>query len=214
MTHWAMVIDLRRCIGCRTCVMACSQVNHIQKNYWRKLIEIAEPQAPQRERYFLTMSCMHCQDPPCRDVCPTTATYQRSDGIVAIDYDKCIGCGYCIVACPYHAREIFKGEVDFEDSSNKTPQPHFGQDEAKDHGGVCTKCNFCLPRIEKGVLEKLIPGEDDAATPMCVASCSSSALHFGDLDNPKSVVSKLLKENDSIRLSEELGTAPSVFYII
>ena len=194
--------------------MACSQANNIQKNYWRKLIELAEPQPPQRERFFLTMSCMHCKEPPCRDVCPTTATYQRSDGIIVIDYEKCIGCGYCIVACPYHAREIFNGEVDFEAGHRSCEQKHFGQDEAKDHGGVCTKCNFCLPRVERGLSQELTPGEDDEATPMCVASCSCSALYFGDLDDPQSKVAQLLKENKSMQLSEDLGTAPSVYYIL
>lgn len=214
MTQWAMVMDLRRCIGCKTCVMACSQFNRVAVNFWRKVLEFAEPQPPLRQRYFIPTSCMHCQDPPCLAVCPTTATYKRSDGIVAIDYEKCVGCGYCIVACPYHAREIYKGDYDFEEGEIPKKQPTSSPKKERDLLGVCTKCNFCLPRVEKGLADNLVPGKDTAATPKCVVACSCGVLHFGDLDDPESNVSKMLKVNKSMRLSEELGTQPSVYYIL
>ena len=204
MTRWAMVIDTRHCIGCKTCVQACSQANDIAEGAWRKVKEFGEPEYPDRSRHFLTRACMHCEVPLCLNVCPTTATYRRQDGIVAVDPDKCVGCGACILACPYDARVLYTPQHDFES----------GRPVDKRRKGTCTKCHFCLPRIEKGIEKGLKPGVDPDATPLCVVTCSSGALHFGDLDDPDSEVTALIENNPSLRLAERLGTKPAVYYII
>jgi len=204
MTHWAMVIDIRHCIGCKNCIRACSQANDTIEGAWRRIKEFGEPELPDRQRHFMTRSCMHCAEPPCLNVCPTRATYRQDDGIVAIDHDKCAGCSACILACPYDARIIYTIQHDFET----------GEARNKKREGTCSKCHFCLPRIKKGLEKGLKPGIDNDATPLCVVTCCTGALHFGDLDDPESNVSKLLKSNKSINLAEEFRTNPSVYYII
>lgn len=204
MTHWAMVIDIRRCIGCKACILACSQANEIPDRFWRKISELGAPTPQDRRRHFLTRACMHCENPPCLEVCPTTATHRREDGIVAVDADKCVGCGACILACPYDARVL------------DTPRHGFETCAARDERrkGTCSKCHFCIPRIENGLEKGLKPGTDPEATPVCVATCSTGTLHFGDLDDPESQVSALIEKHETIRLSEESGTSPSVYYIL
>lgn len=212
MTRWAMVIDLTRCIGCKACILACSQANAVPEGLWRKLDQLEEPQTPLRQRLFATRSCMHCSNPSCKSVCPTTATYQRPDGIVEIDYEKCVGCGYCVVACPYDARIIFRYHHDFE--ANAQIGQRSDAKACNDCEGVCTKCNFCITRVEEGLKKNLTPGVDSDATPFCVVNCSCDALSFGDLDDPKSSVSKTIRKRQTLRLLTELETDPSVYYII
>ena len=207
-----MAIDLTRCIGCKSCVIACSQANGVSEGLWRKLDTLGEPQPPDRQRFFATRSCMHCDNPPCKRVCPTGATHQRIDGIVDIDYEKCVGCGYCIVACPYDARVIGQYRHDFQKDTRLTEKK---EHKAKNNReGVCIKCNFCISRIEDGLKKNLIPGVDSDATPLCVVTCSCGVLSFGDLDDPQSNISKIIKERQTLRLSVELETDPSVYYII
>jgi phenylacetyl-CoA:acceptor oxidoreductase subunit 1 len=146
---------------------------------------------------------MHCQKPACLEVCPTGATYRRPDGIVDINLDLCVGCGSCIVACPYQARSIAKSDV----------LPKEITDQDLDRIGVCTKCNFCLQYIDAGLAQGLTPGIDPEATPRCVLFCLAGALYFGDLDDPDSEVSKLIRNNKVVRMLEEIGTNPSVYYI-
>jgi len=143
------------------------------------------------------------------EVCPSTATKKRADGIVTIDYDLCIGCSYCAVACPYQARY-------------KTDKASFAygaptDNEAKRHDAkrlaVATKCTFCVDRIDAGLEQGLKPGVDPAATPACVNACIADALAFGDLDDPQSNVSQLLEKNQSFRMHEELGTGPGFHYL-
>ncbi|TAK85026.1 MAG: 4Fe-4S dicluster domain-containing protein [Betaproteobacteria bacterium] len=188
MTRWAMVADLRRCVGCQTCTAACKQANGTPPGVqWRRVLDLETGEYPEVKRAFVPVGCMHCDDPPCMHVCPSTATRKRPDGIVTIDYDLCIGCGYCMVACPYEAR----AKVD----------------------GVATKCTFCVDRIDAGLANGLKPGVDPEATPACVNSCIAKALHFGDADDPQSNLSGLLAENQSFRLSEDLETGPNIFYL-
>jgi phenylacetyl-CoA:acceptor oxidoreductase subunit 1 len=186
--RWAMVADLRRCVGCQTCTAACKQANGTPPGVqWRRVLDLETGEYPEVKRAFVPVGCMHCDDPPCMHVCPSTATRKRPDGIVTIDYDLCIGCGYCMVACPYDAR----AKVD----------------------GVATKCTFCVDRIDAGLANGLKPGVDPEATPACVNSCIAKALHFGDADDPQSNISGLLAENQSFRLSESLETGPNIFYL-
>jgi phenylacetyl-CoA:acceptor oxidoreductase subunit 1 len=210
MAHWVMVIDLRQCIGCKTCVSACSQANDVAEGFWRRFQQIGEPDPADGQRLFITTACMQCGNPACLPVCPTTATYQRPDGIVAVDPDKCVGCGACIMACPYDARSIYTHAHLFE-TGGETETPA-AQNPRRE--GTCTKCNFCLPRVQTGLEKNLNPGSDPDATPFCVVTCSTGALNFGDLDDPQSTVSKLIKETPTQRLSDHLGTEPSVYYIL
>jgi Fe-S-cluster-containing dehydrogenase component/DMSO reductase anchor subunit len=210
MTRWAMVADLERCVGCQTCTAACRHANATSPAVqWRKVLDIEAGTFPNVSRTFVPVGCQHCADPPCMHVCPTTATRQRADGIVTIDYALCIGCAYCEVACPYQARFL----VD-------APQFAYGaalqsEIEREDPArlGVAQKCTFCSDRIDFGVANGLTPGVEPLATPACVNSCIADALQFGDLDDPNSNVSQLLREQKHFRMHKELGTEPSFFYL-
>lgn len=211
MSRWGMLINLRRCIGCSACAAACGEEHDIPRNIWRRVHDCGVGGNPSRQRLFLHMSCMHCVDPPCLSVCPTKATLRRPDGIICIDATRCVGCAYCIVACPYRARSIFSPAYDFEtrDWSAAAEKGH-----RSDRTGVCTKCDFCSARIDSGLERGLQPGIDADATPICVITCSSGALHFGDIDDPLSGISQLIREHAPARLQEALGTGPSIWYLL
>jgi len=212
MARWGMVIDLRKCIGCETCVNVCYAANNVPPEAgWRRLIDWNVGSNTNSRRLFVPTSCMHCDNPPCKDVCPTSATYVRPDGIVDINHDLCIGCGACVVACPYNARSFSNSDlISFEEGIGQVDK----NVEKPDLIGVCTKCNFCLPRLEQGLQRGLKPGVDFDATPICVNYCIADAMYFGDLDNSGSNVSKLISENKTSRLQEDLETSPSVYYIM
>ncbi len=153
---------------------------------------------------------MHCEHAPCVEVCPVGASYRRADGIVMMDYDKCIGCRYCEVACPYGAR-AFNWKEHTEPNS---AVPTWGEPEVpRRPRGVVEKCSFCAHRIDRGLAAGLTPGVDAAATPACVNACPVGARKFGDLNDPASEVSVLLANHASYRLREDLGTAPHVYYL-
>ena len=138
------------------------------------------------------------------------ASTYRPDGIVMMDYDKCIGCRYCEVACPYNAR-AFNWDAFTEDNPSV---PQWGQPEVdRRPRGVVEKCSFCYQRIDRGLMYGLKPGVDEEATPACVVACPVGARHFGDLNDPESNVSRLLHSVPSYRLREDLGTAPHVYYL-
>ena len=210
MTRWAMVADLERCVGCQTCTAACRHANATSPAVqWRKVLDIEAGAYPNVSRIFVPVGCQHCADPPCMHVCPTTATRQRADGIVTIDYDLCIGCAYCEVACPYQARFLVH-------------KPHFAFDAAMQNEveradparfGVAQKCTFCSDRVDFGLENDLTPGIDPRATPACVNACIADALHFGDVDDPNSNVSRLLREQRSFRMHAELETDPGFHYL-
>ena len=105
--RWGMVVDVNRCVGCQTCTVACKHANDtVPGVQWRRVLDVETGSFPDVERIFLVVGCQHCAEPPCVPVCPTGATQQRGDGIVTMDYDLCIGCASCAVACPYQARTI------------------------------------------------------------------------------------------------------------
>ena len=212
MTHWGMVVDLRKCIGCETCKRVCNDTNNVPPGAtWRQVVVVTMKGNPKGPNEFLTIGCMHCDEPPCLDVCPSGATYRRPDGIVDINQELCIGCGACILACPYKSRSItLEDKISLDEDIGQENQGPKNSDRI----GVCTKCDFCLSRLEAGLKQGLNPGQDFEATPMCVRFCIAEALHFGDLDDPKSEVSNLIRENKTRRLNEELQTDPSVFYIL
>jgi phenylacetyl-CoA:acceptor oxidoreductase subunit 1 len=206
-----MVADLGRCVGCQTCTAACKHANATPPGVqWRRVLDMESGEYPNVRRAFVPVGCMHCDDPPCMTVCPSTATRKRDDGIVTIDYDLCLGCGYCIVACPYQAR--FKTEhasFAYGPTPTATEAARFDRRRV----GVATKCTFCVERIDRGVADGLTPGLDPAATPACVNDCIAGALHFGDLDDPQSNVSKLLADNPHFGMHEELNLGPGIFYL-
>lgn len=210
MTRYAMVADLERCVGCQTCTAACRHANATSPAVqWRRVLDIEAGSYPEVSRTFVPVGCQHCADPPCMHVCPTTATRKRPDGIVTVDYDICIGCAYCDVACPYQAR--FKiSEPGF---AYGAPMQNEAAREDARRVGVSQKCTFCSDRIDYGLANGLVPGMHAEATPSCVNSCIADALHFGDVEDANSNVSKLLRENTNFRMHEELGTAPGFYYL-
>jgi Fe-S-cluster-containing dehydrogenase component len=155
---------------------------------------------------------MQCDNPPCVPVCPASATWKRPDGITVIDYDKCIGCRYCITACPYSARTFDSGFYysDFEGGERQPyeqlPTHEYKVARVRDRdtqpAGNARKCHFCIHRIERGEL------------PACIVSCMGRAGFFGDANDPESLVSELLGQPNIMRLKEELGTEPKVYYLV
>ena len=212
MTRWAMSIDLRACVGCQTCTTACRHANATPPGVqWRKVLDVEQGEFPDVKRTFVPVGCMHCADPPCMHVCPSTATKQRPDGIVTIDYDLCIGCGYCAVACPYQARHIVhEREFAYPEGPSKSEDARFDEKRMS----VATKCTWCVDRIDDGLAKGLEPGVDPEATPACVNSCIANAYTFGDLHDPESSVSKKVGGTEWFRMHEELATDPHIFYVV
>ncbi len=212
MTHWVLLADLRACVGCQTCTASCKQANATAPDVqWRRVLDFEMGSFPDVGRVFVPVGCMHCAEPPCMEVCPSTATGQRDDGIVTIDYELCIGCAYCAVACPYQARYRIGKAPPAYGKDGRMVVEEYCDDPARQ--GVAQKCTFCSDRIDSGLAAGLTPGIDPAATPACVNSCISGALHFGDRDDPDSNVSALMKENRHFRMHEELSTEPGIYYL-
>jgi Fe-S-cluster-containing dehydrogenase component len=206
---WGMVIDINLCIGCNYCTYSCQAVNNLSDDMRYNVVTTETTEIG--EEYFLSRPCMQCAYPPCVQVCPVGATYKRGDGIVAMDYDLCIGCRYCMVACPYDVR-VFNWYEHTEDSPRV---PDFGTPELEPRPrGVMEKCHFCSHRIDYGLERDLTPGVDAAATPACVVACPTGARIFGDQNDPESPYNQKLAVSDNpIRLREELSTEPRVLYI-
>jgi tetrathionate reductase subunit B len=213
--RWGFVVDTRTCIGCGMCVVACKTENNVpvEEGYARTWVErhietadgvihVDSPDggydgydaattpteidgSPVTAVRFVPRLCMQCENSPCTVVCPVGATFRNADGIVLVDEDRCIGCGYCVVSCPYGARYIVPaGEV--------TP---------RGVAGVADKCTFCYHRVVQGL------------RPACVEVCPVGARIFGDLNDPESPVSVILAEEPSIAMRESLGTSPRVRYV-
>jgi len=208
---WAMVLDLRKCIGCSACTIACKAENVLPPGVvYRPVVDEETGSFPRVSRRFIPRPCMQCEKPPCTAVCPVKATHKREDGIVVVDYERCIGCRYCITACPYNARSADFGEEytagtpklqDYElrpafEYKKKWPRRH-----GKSPIGNARKCHFCIHRIEKGLL------------PACVTTCIGGATYFGDNNDKDSLVSDLISRPNITTLKGELGTKPKVYYI-
>jgi Fe-S-cluster-containing dehydrogenase component len=209
--RWGMVIDLRKCVGCSACTIACKAENRLPPGVvYRPVIEEEIGEYPNVTRRFVPRPCMQCENPPCVPVCPVGATYKRPDGIVAIDYEACIGCRYCVTACPYQARTFDSGDSYSKGTPATQPYEHlvtyeygktYDREEGQSPVGNVRKCHFCLHRLNEGML------------PECVTSCIGVATYFGDLNDPDSLVSELAASPNVQRLKEELGTKPRVFYL-
>ena len=210
--RWAMVVDMAKCRDdCpKVCISACHSAHNVPyipnasdevKWLFEKPYENAFPDTPRdivpehflRQEFLLL--CNHCDDPPCVRACPTQATFKRQDGIVMMDYHRCIGCRFCIAACPYGARSF-----NFRD-----PRPfikNLNPDFPTRSKGVVEKCSFCQERLVVGLL------------PACVEACKARVLIFGDLHDPDSEVYKILMKSNHVRRKPALGTYPSVFYLV
>lgn len=205
---WAMVIDQDKCIGCGYCIHACRASNNVSPDIsWTPVIEMGEVCD---KAVYLPRPCQNCGKAPCVEVCPVGATTIRADGVVMMDYDRCIGCRYCVVACPYGARAF-----NWEEFVGPNPAvPKWGTPEVpRRPRGVVEKCTFCYQRIDRGLTLGLEPGVDDDATPACVVVCPVGARIFGNLKDPDSEVSRILATQHWYRLREDLGTAPRVYYL-
>ncbi len=212
--RWAMVIDINKCVaaeGCQDCALACHKVHNVPdfdnpkdevKWIWKESFEHAfhdQEHAHQSEKLrhaTLPVLCNHCDDPPCTRVCPTESTWKReSDGLVMMDWHRCIGCRYCVAACPYGSRSF----------NWRDPRPHI--DEINKGyptrtRGVVEKCTFCDERLARGQM------------PACVEACKEKAMIFGDLEDPESEVRQVLRDTFTIRRKPGLGTHPEIYYIV
>lgn len=218
--RYGMVIDTRRCVGCKACVVACKAENKTPPGVsYTVVLDGALGDRPDDKPLFMAKPCFHCENPPCVDVCPVGATFKRSqDGIVVVDYDRCIGCRYCITGCPYGARYFDFGENDPAVAENTpfaaVPSPEYGQYRVRRAGehpvGNVRKCTFCVHlQDEEGRYDK-----QAGRWPACAKTCTGHAIHFGDFNDRESEVSRLLQERQAVRLKEELGTNPNVFYLL
>ena len=213
--RWGMAIEMKRCIGCNSCVLACKAEHFLPPDIlWSRVLISETGVYPAVTKLIYPVRCNQCQEPKCVEVCPTGATRQREDGIVWIDEDKCVGCRYCVIACPYQARAFYEdGEKEYFPGQGLSDFEKIGQLLYPHQTGVVQKCNFCLERIDDGLEKGLKPGVDREATPACVISCPTKAMHFGDLDDPYSDISRLIKEKKGKPFHPEYDTDPSICYI-
>jgi len=210
-----MVVDLTRCVRCFGCVAACRIEHYLPMGVtWPKLVAM-ETGGDRPTVSTYSVRCNQCKKAPCVEVCPTGATYQREDGIIAIDQNKCVGCRYCVVACPFQNRTFLSKEKDkgFFPGKIHTDFEKVGKKLYPHQVGTTEKCNFCAERIDAGLAKGLVPGVDREATPACVNTCVARALTFGDLDNPESEISRLIASKKGFQLHSEYGTDPSIYYI-
>jgi Fe-S-cluster-containing dehydrogenase component len=222
---WAMVIDMRKCLGqqekepCKECMLACHREHNVPnlgnikeevKWIWTETYEHVFPTTTNefvdegvRHKPFIAL-CNHCENPPCVRVCPTQSTWRRPDGIVMMDMHRCIGCRFCMAACPFGSRSFNWSDPR---KAPKELNPDFpgNANYPTRSKGVVEKCTFCAERLAKGQI------------PACVEACEKIQVHalsFGNLNDPGSEIRELLKQRYSIRRKAELGTEPKVYYLI
>ncbi|MBN1102577.1 MAG: 4Fe-4S dicluster domain-containing protein [Deltaproteobacteria bacterium] len=223
---YGMVINLDKCTGCGTCVIACAAENNISVRpdesdkergiSWMQLYRIDNGKPfPDTEYSFFPRPCMHCDhNPPCVSVCPATATtVDYPTGIVSQIYTRCIGCRYCQAACPYHARYFNWWDGIFP----KGMERYLSPEVSPRMRGVVEKCSFCHHRLMRAKSKAYAEGrreiEEHEYVTACTEVCPAQAITFGDLNNPKHKVSQLAKSPNAFRLLERLGTEPKVYYL-
>lgn len=221
--RWVMVIDLRKCVGCHACTIACVAENKLPPGVvYRPVMEKEIGTYPNVSRMFVPRPCMQCENPPCTPVCPVNATYTNEEGIVVVDYEQCIGCRACLTACPYGARTADFGYTYMENTPvaagkivgqkdaevyERASNYEYGKgyDRADTHAspvGNARKCHFCLHRLKEGLL------------PACTTTCIGRATLFGDANDPTSLVAEMIAKPNVMVLKEELGTHPRVYYLV
>jgi len=209
-------LDLSRCIGCRRCVYACVKENNQSRDpqiQWIRVLEMekdkgidfeeANPyynpeKVPDPDHFYVPVACQQCRHPQCTQVCPVGATWQEPDGIVVIDYDWCIGCRYCMAACPYGARHFNFGEPQVP-AGELNPNLHYLGNRPRPRG-VVEKCTFCVQRTRAG------------RYPACVEICPVGARKFGNLLDPESEIARILRDKRVFVLKSELKTEPKFYY--
>ena len=212
MARYGMLIDRNLCVGCMACAVACKVENGTPRSvFWTKVLTEEVGTYPTVSINYTPLLCMHCADAPCVDVCPTGASHKRADGIVVVDYDKCIGCKYCIQACPYGARTYMDQIAGYFPGKQLTPYEAYAYQ--KHQVGVVEKCTFCSHRIDQAISKGRVPGVDRDATPACVITCISGARVFGNVEDPESEVSKQIAEKHARPMKPELDTKPKVYYV-
>jgi molybdopterin-containing oxidoreductase family iron-sulfur binding subunit len=212
---FAYGLDLSRCIGCRRCVYACAQENNSSRRpqiQWIRVLRFKKgtmnfenadhyyeaDTVPEEGYYYVPIQCQQCENPPCVKVCPTKATWKEPDGIVVVDYDWCIGCRYCMAACPYWARRFNFAEPEIP-TEKLNPNLHYLGNRPR-MKGVVEKCTFCVQRTRRG------------RYPACVEACPVGARKFGNILDPESEISKVLENQRIFRLKEDLNTQPRFYY--
>ncbi|MGA2505489.1 MAG: sulfate reduction electron transfer complex DsrMKJOP subunit DsrO [Anaerolineales bacterium] len=199
--RYGIVIDTKRCFGCNACTIACKQKNGTPSGvFWNRVYVNEVGSYPTVRREYTPALCMHCDIPACVAVCPTGASYKREDGIVLVDQNKCVGCRYCMVACPYNARYFDNGSSEGYFPGKGLVAYETAQQLGKIKGTV-SKCTMCADRIAVG------------EEPACVQTCPTKVRVFGDLDDPNSEISKLIVARGGYQIHPELGTNPSVYYL-
>ncbi len=210
-------LDLSRCIGCRKCVYACVEENNQSRHpqiHWisvlrfkkgEKWVDLVESEkyynpgmVPEQGYFYMPVQCQQCENPPCVRACPTQATWKEPDGIVVIDYNWCIGCRYCMAACPYGARHFNWTDPDRK-SGEINPQTHYLGNRPR-YKGVVEKCTFCIQRTRNG------------RYPACVEACPVGARKFGNLLDPNSEIRYAIEHKRVFRLKEDLNTYPKFYY--
>lgn len=239
MTRWAMVIDLDKCVACQGCSIACRFENNTpvvtpdeaikgRAVRWNDVFPLPVNHTEETGEYpnvttrYLTRPCMHCENPPCIKVCPVQATYIDDEGLVRQNYERCIGCRFCTIACPYGVRYFNWQAPQWEEGFDQYLNPDRIEGNGVLEGpaprpvGVVEKCTFCIHRLAKARARAEVekrPFRPDEYVPACVETCTGKARFFGDLDNPDSTVSQLAKSSRAFRLLDDLGTHPKVIYL-
>ncbi len=200
---WGMVIDLKLCIGCQSCSVACKQEYGVPRGvYWTKTLIEEVGTYPNVTRVYTPQICNHCEEAPCEKACPTGASYTDEDkGVVLVDYDKCVGCRACYVACPYQNRHYLKRGVLKGYFPEKGLTPFEKQCYEDFQEGTVTKCVGCIERVNAG------------KDPACVIGCPTNARKFGDLSDPNSEIRKIIRSRNAVQPMPEKGTEPKVYYV-